>query len=47
MSAAFAIYEKESLMTSYQGHRAQKEQIRQPKGIDKQCQLNIQIPLGQ
>ena len=37
MSAAFAIYEKESLMTPYQGHRARKEQTRQPKTIDKQC----------
>ena len=39
MSAAFAIYEKESLMTTYQGHRARNEQTRQPKAIDKQCAI--------
>ena len=37
MSAAFVIYEEESLMTSYQGHLARKQQTRQPKAIDKQC----------
>ena len=37
MSAAFAIYEEESLMISYQRNLARKEQTRQPKAIDKQC----------
>ena len=39
MGVAFAIYEKEPLMTISHGHREQKEQTRQPKAIGKQCAI--------